>query len=131
MENKALLEAEKALREAHLKHRDKFIDVWGTKQDVKPWAVFVTEGNLKMMRTFENRDQARDYAKNVKDKHRLADVSAPHNIYGKNATSFAKSELAKVNTTDIFFSKPRVEKVARQKLEKKSDVKKQNLSLSL
>lgn len=127
---KAIENAEKALREAHLKHRDLFINPlqWRDPETSKPWAIFVQESDKLMVRTFERRDEARDFAKTVKEKAGLtAEVSAPHRT---NAPRTQK-RLGEVNTLNLFFSKAAPEKKVAKAPKKHESVKRQTLSLSL
>lgn len=133
-DNKAMLAAEAALREAHHKHSRDFFNPWeaSTKvEPVKPWAAFVKNEGKLMVRTFEKRDEAKDFAKTTRVN---VGMFAESEVVRANSTR-AKNLFEKVNAVSLTHSPERSnkEKTAgvRPKQEKKESVKKQNYELSL
>lgn len=136
----AMLEAEKKLREAHLKHSRDFFNPWEpTKvETVKPWAAFVKHGDKMMMRTFEKKTDAQNFSKNERMKagmftHDDAKLATSEVVQINSPR--AKNLMEKVNVVSLTPSHSKSKKkdvVNRQpKKEKAESVKRQNLSLSL
>lgn len=134
----AMLEAEKALREAHLKHSNDFFNPWEpTKvETVKPWAAFVKHGDKMMMRTFEKKTDAQNFSKNERMKAGMFtndDAKLATSEVVQSNSPRAKNLMEKVNVVSLdtpSHSKSKTKTVAEHKTKKES-VKKQNYSLSL